>query len=166
MRELVLTAATWSDSGLPVENCDCEPPLQLGRIDYTEICAPSLARIVRNAAGAAAGGDATPYPNRQYGSPPRRSGGASTKGEGWWRVDDRYGPKAERSNRDTYADEEEDEEEEPLRLTRDREAEAAELHSVPGIFRPDQREQDAMDREQRRRLGLEPFPGAPARSFG
>ena len=56
-----------------------EGPLVLNKIDYTEICSPALARIVRNTAANPAG---------QYGEPPRRrvSGKAAS-----WRVDDKYG---------------------------------------------------------------------------
>jgi hypothetical protein len=69
----------------------------------------------------------------------------------------------ERRNSDTFGSSEEDG---PLRLTKQREEEDSTLHSAPGIFRPDAAEQAEIDLEQRRRLGLEPFPGAPAKSFG
>jgi hypothetical protein len=72
----------------------------------------------------------------------------------------------ERRNSDTFGSSEE--EGSPMRLTADRErdAEDSTLRPVPGVFRPSQEEQDAMDRIQQMRLGLIPFPGAPAKSFG
>lgn len=134
-----------------------EEPLRLGKIDYLRdgIASPA---IVRNVAGASGNNDiAEPYPDPNYGPEPRRrvSGRAASR-----RV--AKPGDAERYNDSTYSYDGEGDEEEPLMLTRDRDAE---LHSIPGVFRPDAREQAEMDREQRRRLGLEPFPGAPARSF-
>jgi hypothetical protein len=153
MHELVLNDAHWSDTGEPVDNCDCEEPLIRARIDYRSIASPGLVRNI-----ASADGDVPPFnPHGQYGSPPRRSDRSSEKE----RRRTRAISGAERYNDDTYADGDEPEDDiDDIVGSR-----TIRLHQVPGLYRPDERELAAMTREQRLRLGLEPIPGFRDRNF-